>query len=79
MVVLSITLGEDSQWRSQIIRGNTTQPEMVARALAAVKRVRADKVPEELRGELMRNGFIETWLFDNDGSFQVRTLAKLQR
>ena len=25
-----------------------------------------------------RNGLIEAWLFDNDGSFQVKTLAKTQ-
>ena len=79
VVVLSIKLSEDNRWQTEIVRGNDTQPEMVARALAAVKRVRAATVPDELRGELMRNGFIETWLFDNDGSFQVRTLAKAQR
>jgi hypothetical protein len=32
-----------------------------------------------MRAELRRNGLIEAWLFDNDGSFQVKTLAKAQR
>jgi len=35
-------------------------------------------VPAELREHLQRNGIYETWLFDKDGSFQVKTLAKAQ-
>jgi hypothetical protein len=28
---------------------------------------------------MQRSGFMEAWLFDNDGSFQVKTLAKVQK
>jgi hypothetical protein len=35
-------------------------------------------VPEHLREQLRTQGIYETWLFDKDGSFQVKTLAKAQ-
>lgn len=79
VIVLNVKLGPDNHWEPQVLRTNNEQPEMLARALETVRRARAPHVPEHLRSELSRNGFIETWLFDRDGSFQVKTLAKPQR
>lgn len=79
VVVLNIKLGEDGHWVTDVMRTNDQQPDMLRRALDTVSRVRIDQIPEGLRDELRRNGFCETWLFDKDGSFQVKTLAKAQR
>lgn len=79
VVVLNIKLGEDSRWQIDVARTNDQQPEMLRRALETVERARLNAVPDELRDELKRNGIYETWLFDKDGSFQVKTLAKVQR
>jgi periplasmic protein TonB len=79
VVVLNIKLGEGNAWQTDVMRTNHDQPEMLARAIEAVKRVHINEVPDALREELMRNGINETWLFDKDGSFQVMTLAKSQR
>jgi hypothetical protein len=62
-----------------VIRSNDTQPEMLQRALTTVRRAVAPTPPSGVQSELMNEGFMETWLFDNDGTFQVRTLAKPQR
>jgi len=79
VVVLKLKLLPDQRWDAEIMRGNDLQPEMVQRALAAAKRVRVERLPEDMRERLMRDGVIETWLFDNDGRFQVRTLARSQQ
>lgn len=78
VVVLRIRLHGEAL-RAEVMRYNDEQPEMLARALETVKRVRASDLPPEVRQRLTREGVIETWLFDRDGSFQVRTLAKPQR
>jgi len=79
VVVLNIKLADDGRWVTDVMRTNYQQPEMLQRAQDTVARVRLEGVPDELRDELRRNGFCETWLFDKDGSFQVKTLAKTQR
>ena len=78
VVVLNIKLGDDNRWHTDVIRTNDEQPEMLQRAIESVARARADNVPAELRDELKRRGMYETWLFDKDGSFQVKTLARPQ-
>jgi hypothetical protein len=79
VIVLNIKLGEDDRWQTDVTRTNEQQPEMLRRAIDTVTRARLGAVPDELRDELKRNGIYETWLFDKDGSFQVKTLAKAQR
>jgi protein TonB len=79
VVVLNIKLSDDNRWQTDVMRTNSTQPEMLQRALQTVERARVNEVPQDLTDELRRNGIYETWLFDKDGSFQVKTLAKAQR
>lgn len=79
VVVLNVKLDDADQWQAEVVRTNDTQPAMLARALETVRRARGIQVPHEHKDELKRNGFMEAWLFDNDGTFQVKTLAKAQR
>ena len=79
VVVLNMRLDESGQWQAEVVRHNDQQPAMTARALETVRRAHSMAVPEEHKAELRRNGFMEAWLFDNDGTFQVKTLAKAQR
>lgn len=79
VIVLNVKLDEGDRWHAEVLRTNDEQPEMLARAIETVRRAPTIQLTEEMRGELKRNGLIEAWLFDNDGSFQVKTLAKAQR
>jgi protein TonB len=78
VVVLNVKLQEGDHWQAEVVRTNEQQPEMLQRAMDTVARARVPEVPAELREHLQRNGIYETWLFDKDGSFQVKTLAKAQ-
>ncbi|HEX5355178.1 MAG TPA: hypothetical protein VFW93_03100 [Aquabacterium sp.] len=79
VIVLNVKLDDGDHWRAEVLRTNDEQPEMLARAMETVRRAPAIQLTEEAKAELRRNGLIEAWLFDNDGSFQVKTLAKAQR
>jgi hypothetical protein len=79
VIVLNVKLDETDHWQAEVVRTNDEQPEMLARALQTVQRAPAINLADHHRNELRRNGFMEAWLFDNDGSFQVKTLAKAQR
>ena len=80
VVVLRIRLSDQGRWTAEVMRENTTQPEMTHKALASVERMPAPAaIPEALRDELRRNGFVEAWLFQNDGRFALKTLALPQR
>ncbi|TAK96455.1 MAG: hypothetical protein EPO09_05960 [Aquabacterium sp.] len=79
VIVLNVKLDEGDHWRAEVVRTNDEQPEMLVRAMETVRRAPPIQLTEEAKSELRRNGFIEAWLFDNDGSFQVKTLAKAQR
>jgi hypothetical protein len=78
VIVLNVKLDERDHWKAEVVRTNDEQPEMLARALETVQRARSIALSDEARAELRRNGFIEAWLFENDGTFQVKTLAKAQ-
>lgn len=78
VVVLSVKLNESGQVVADVLRTNDEQPEMLARALETVQRAHVT-VPDSVKPDLARNGFVEAWLFDSDGTFQVKTLAKPQR
>jgi hypothetical protein len=79
VIVLNVKLDDGDHWRAEVLRTNDEQPEMLARAIETVRRANAIPLSDEAKAELKRNGLIEAWLFDNDGSFQVKTLAKAQR
>jgi len=80
VVVLRIKLNDQNQWQAEIFRENPDQPEMTQAALASVAALPAPtglspKALEKLRGE----GVIEAWLFQTDGRFALKSLAKPQR
>jgi protein TonB len=79
VVVLNLKLDESDHWQAEVVRFNDNQPEMLTRAIETVKRLPASaSMDPAMRDEVRRNGFMEAWLFDNDGKFQVKTLAKAQ-
>ncbi|HET8693894.1 MAG: hypothetical protein KGI91_08405 [Burkholderiales bacterium] len=78
VVVLNIKLADDGHFVTDVLRTNDQQPEMLARAIETVNHAHVKAVPDQVRSELSRNGIVEAWLFDSDGTFQVRTLAKPQ-
>ena len=80
VVVLRIRLDEQDRWQAEVFRDNAQQPEMTRLALESVARLQAPvglspTVVQRLRGE----GLIEAWLFQDDGRFALKTLAKPQR
>jgi hypothetical protein len=80
VVVLRIKLNEQDQWQAEVFRENTEQPEMTRLALESVAKLPAPvglapKARQLLRGD----GLVEAWLFQNDGRFALKTLAKPQR
>jgi hypothetical protein len=80
VVVLRVRLDAAGRWVPEVLRENPNQPEMTRRALACVQRLEAAfEVPESLRPELQRDGFVEVWLFQTDGRFALKTLALPQR
>lgn len=79
VVVLNVKLDAAERWLVEVVRTNDEQPEMLARAIETVRRAPTVSMPDHVRASLHRDGFMEAWLFDNDGRFQVKTLAKAQR
>ncbi len=79
VIVLSVKLDENNQWKAEVVRTNNEQPEMLARALETVRRAPVIPLTDEARAEMQRAGLMEAWLFDSDGRFQIKTLAKAQK
>lgn len=80
VVVLRVKLDENGRWAAEVFRDNDTQPEMTQVALQSVAKLPPPtqlslEVAEALRG----NGLIEAWLFEKDGRFALKTLAKPQK
>lgn len=80
VVVLRIKLDADNRWQAEVFRDNPAQPEMTRAALDSVARLPAaaglsPQAQEALRSE----GLVEAWLFQNDGRFALKTLAKPQK
>jgi protein TonB len=80
VVVLRVRLDEQNRWKAEVFRDNPDQPEMTRAALESVARLPAPvglspKAVDMLRSE----GLVEAWLFENDGRFALKTLAKPQR
>ncbi len=80
VVVLRIKLDAQNKWQAEVFRDNPDQPDMTRAALASVARL---AVPVGLSDQALAflhgDGLIEAWLFQNDGRFALKTLAKPQR
>jgi len=80
VVVLRIRLNEQDQWQAEVFRDNPDQPAMTRLALESVARLPAPVgLSPKARQMLRQDGMIEAWLFQNDGRFALKTLAKPQR
>lgn len=79
VVVLKVKMADDGHLVTDVLRANDQEPDMLARAIETVQRAEVGEIPDQVRSELSHNGIVESWLFDSDGTFQVRTLAKPQR
>ncbi|MDP1899835.1 MAG: hypothetical protein Q8K96_05220 [Rubrivivax sp.] len=80
VVVLRIKLDEQNQWTAEIFRENPAQPEMTRAALDSVARLPAPVGLTPAAVQMLRSqGLVEAWLFQNDGRFALKTLAKPQR
>jgi hypothetical protein len=80
VVVLRIKLNEQDQWQAEVFRDNPDQPDMTRSALESVQRLPAPVgLSPKARQMLRTEGVIEAWLFQTDGRFALKTLAKPQR
>ncbi len=80
VVVLRVKLNEQGRWQGEVFRDNPNQPEMTKKAMDSVA---ALAPPKDLSAEavalLRQEGLIEAWLFQTDGRYALKTLAKAQR
>lgn len=80
VVVLRVRLNEHNQWQAEVFRDNPDQPEMTRAAIASVSQLPAPSGLSPKALEMLRNeGLVEAWLFQTDGRFALKTLAKPQR
>ena len=80
VVVLRVKLNEQNQWQAEVFRDNPDQPEMTRAALDSVAKLPAPVgLTPKAMDMLHSDGLIEAWLFQNDGRFALKTLAKPQR
>ena len=80
VVVLRVKLDEVGRWTAEVIRENNEQPELTRKALASVAHLaKSLEMSATAAEQVHREGFMEVWLFQNDGSFALKTLALPQR
>ena len=80
VVVLRVKLNEIGHWTGEVVRENDEQPELTRKALASVAHlVKTVEVSAPASEQLRREGFLEVWLFQNDGRFALKSLALPQR
>lgn len=80
VVVLRVKLDELGHWTGEVIRDNDEQPELTRKALASVAHLaRTMQMSAATAEQVHREGFLEVWLFQNDGRFALKTLALPQR
>ena len=80
VVVLRVKLDELGHWTGEVIRENDEQPELTRKALASVAHLaRTMEMSAAAAEQVHREGFLEVWLFQNDGRFALKTLALPQR
>ena len=80
VVVLRVRLDESNHWQAEVFRENTQQPEMTQRAVESVTQLPPPQgLTPKAQALLHGDGLIEAWLFQNNGTFALKTLAKPQR
>lgn len=80
VVVLRVRLDERGRWAAEVMRENDVEPELTRKALRSVEHLStALAVSAPVAEQLHREGFVEVWLFQNDGRFALKTLALPQR
>lgn len=80
VVVLRVKLNALGRWSAEVMRENDVEPGLTRKALASVEHLaRAMEVSAPMSEQLHREGFVEVWLFQNDGHFALKTLALPQR
>lgn len=80
VVVLRVRLDEGRRWTAEVFRDNPDQPEMTRAALDSVARLPPPVgLSAAAEQALRQDGFIEAWLFQSDGRFALKTLAKPQK
>jgi protein TonB len=80
VVVLRVKLSDIGRWTAEVVRENDEQPELTRKALASVAHLQGSPQMSAAAAEqLRREGFMEVWLFQNDGRFALKTLALPQR
>ncbi|MDE2369643.1 MAG: hypothetical protein KGN16_11795 [Burkholderiales bacterium] len=80
VVVLRVTLDPQDQWHAEVFRDNPEQPEMTRVALETIEHLPAPRALSAPTLErLHTEGLIEAWLFQNNGHFALKALAKPQR
>jgi len=80
VVVLRVRLDAQDRWRAEVMRENDVEPGLTRKAIASVEHLpRAVEMSGTLAEQLHREGFVEVWLFQNDGRFALKTLALPQR
>ena len=79
IVVMRIRLDEDFHWTAEVLRDKANEPEMTRKALLSIKDLPVpDSLSDEDAYELTHVGFVEAWLFENNGRYCLKTLAKPQ-
>lgn len=80
VVVLRIKLNDQNLWQAEVFRDNPNQPEMTRAALESVAKLPTPVGLSANALDLLRSeGLVEAWLFQTDGRFALKTLAKPQR
>ena len=80
VVVLRIKLNEQNRWQAEVFRDNPDQPEMTRAAMESVALLPVPVGLSQKAQDMLRNeGLVEAWLFQKDGRFALKTLAKPQR
>ena len=80
VVVLRVRLDAQDRWHAEVMRENDVEPGLTRKALASVDHLpRAMEMSAAMAEQLHREGFVEVWLFQNDGRFALKTLALPQR
>ena len=80
VVVLRVRMNDRGRWAAEVMRENDVEPELTRKALASVEHLAtAMPVSAPVAEQLHREGFVEVWLFQNDGRFALKTLALPQR
>ena len=80
VVVLRVRLDDHGRWVAEVMRENDVEPELTRKALRSVEHLpTALDVSAPVAEQLHREGFVEVWLFQNDGRFALKTLALPQR